>query len=71
MPCRYDESPGDVAAPLREKASRRLKIIHGLTQHLCALCTHLESNGIEIQPPQVAKWWEEHKKADAKRRKRG
>jgi isochorismate hydrolase len=71
MPCRYDETPEDIAAPLREKARRRLKIIHGLTQHLCALCTHLEAHGIEIKPAEVSQWWIQHKIADAKRQKRG
>lgn len=71
MPCRYDESAEEKESPYKEKAHRRLKIIHGLTQHLCALCTYLEANSIEIKPAEVSRWWIQHKIADAKRRKRG
>ncbi len=63
MPCRYDVFP-----------TQQTYDAHGdvdvLTQLLCGICSKLEkANKTSTMSPKLRKWWKEHKRRDAARRK--
>lgn len=71
MPCYYTDSrEGDAALATKEFAKDSNRTITGLTRLLCATCTELEDTGLNFPTTELREWWEDHKKLDAKRKKR-
>jgi hypothetical protein len=70
MPC-YDSrsSPSYVRKEAREEFKKDLD---NLTKWLCGILGVLEQSPVpfKIQDPELAEWWEEHKKLDEKRKEK-
>lgn len=60
MPCTMmsDITPGEIAARAMEMKAEKL------TQLLCALMRQLEASGFKPADPELARWWDEHKRWD-------
>jgi len=66
MPCYYTGSAaGDEALAAHEALEEVQKERLKLTRLLCTLCKQLEADNIDLDP-EVEKWWQKHKKQDAK-----
>lgn len=61
MPCRYDESPGEIQA-----RQHKLDVMARLA---CDHCKQLEATGLAV-PEWAEAWWAEHKVLDAAREAR-
>ena len=82
MPCRYEETPEEIAAaaklakektvgPLKKRIAALEKQRDDLTQLLCTTCTYIESAGHQSffnHQESVDSWWASHKIMDAKRK---
>lgn len=72
MPCRVDEMPHEIAA--REKAHDdeiRRKEREKWEALLCSACRSLEERKFDFDTnPELARWWDKHKKEDAARERK-
>jgi hypothetical protein len=82
MPCRYDETPEEIAAatklakektvgPLKKRIAALEKQRDELTRLLCTTCTYIEACGHRSffsNQEDVDSWWAAHKIIDAKRK---
>ena len=69
MPCTYDESPEEKAAPFNKLRAE----LDDVTRMLCGVMTVLERERVKYENlypevPGLKEWWAKHKKSDAKRK---
>lgn len=72
MPCRTEEFPHEIAARhAREEAAVRRNEREKFDPLLCSACRSLEERGFDFDTnPELSRWWDAHKKADAERERK-
>lgn len=72
MPCVTEEFPHERAARhAREEAEVRRSEREKFEPLLCSACRSLEERGFDFDTnPELSRWWDAHKKADAERERK-